>query len=59
MVAGGVPGSRSPRRRWRRSPPAVVLGGGPIGLLVAMVAKEVGAQVIISEVNPTRIAIAI
>ncbi|TXG38624.1 zinc-dependent alcohol dehydrogenase [Seonamhaeicola maritimus] len=34
---------------------AVVLGGGPIGLLVAMVAKEVGAQVIISEVNPTRI----
>jgi len=35
---------------------AVVLGGGPIGLLVAMVAKEVGAQVIISEVNPTRIA---
>ncbi len=35
---------------------AVVLGGGPIGLLVAMVAKEVGAQVIISEVNPVRIA---
>ncbi|MBU2950821.1 alcohol dehydrogenase catalytic domain-containing protein [Tamlana agarivorans] len=34
---------------------AVVLGGGPIGLLVAMVAKEVGAQVIISEVNPKRI----
>ncbi|RKR14392.1 2-desacetyl-2-hydroxyethyl bacteriochlorophyllide A dehydrogenase [Maribacter vaceletii] len=35
---------------------AVVLGGGPIGLLVAMVAKEVGAKVIISEVNPIRIA---
>lgn len=35
---------------------AVVLGGGPIGLLVAMVAKEVGAQVIVSEVNPVRIA---
>ncbi|MFD1315207.1 zinc-dependent alcohol dehydrogenase [Namhaeicola litoreus] len=34
---------------------AVVLGGGPIGLLVAMVAKEVGAQVIISEINPKRI----
>ncbi|GEC72483.1 2-desacetyl-2-hydroxyethyl bacteriochlorophyllide A dehydrogenase [Flavobacterium flevense] len=34
---------------------AVVLGGGPIGLLVAMVAKELGAQVIISEVNPNRI----
>ncbi len=35
---------------------AVVLGGGPIGLLVAMVAKETGAQVIISEVNEKRIA---
>lgn len=35
---------------------AVVLGGGPIGLLVAMVAKEVGANVIVSEVNETRIA---
>lgn len=37
---------------------AVVLGGGPIGMLVAMVAKETGAQVIISEVNPKRIAMA-
>ena len=35
---------------------AVVLGGGPIGLLVAMVAKEVGAKVIVSEVNEKRIA---
>lgn len=35
---------------------AVVLGGGPIGLLVAMVAKEVGASVIVSEVNEKRIA---
>lgn len=35
---------------------AVVLGGGPIGLLVAMVAKEVGANVIVSEVNEKRIA---
>ena len=34
---------------------AVVLGGGPIGLLVAMVAKEVGANVIVSEVNEKRI----
>lgn len=34
---------------------AVVLGGGPIGMLVAMVAKEAGAQVIISEVNEARI----
>jgi len=35
---------------------AVVLGGGPIGLLVAMVAKETGANVIVSEVNEKRIA---
>lgn len=33
---------------------AVVLGGGPIGMLVAMVAANTGAQVIISEVNPVR-----
>lgn len=37
---------------------AVVLGGGPIGMLVAMVAKDTGAQVIISEVNPKRIGMA-
>lgn len=37
---------------------AVVLGGGPIGMLVAFVAKSKGAQVIISEVNPVRIAMA-
>jgi len=35
---------------------AVVLGGGPIGLLVALVAKEAGANVVISEVNEKRIA---
>ena len=35
---------------------AVVLGGGPIGLLVALVAKDTGANVIISEVNENRIA---
>ncbi|MEM7381931.1 MAG: alcohol dehydrogenase catalytic domain-containing protein [Bacteroidota bacterium] len=34
---------------------AVVLGGGPIGLLVALVARETGADVIISEVNENRI----
>lgn len=34
---------------------AVVLGGGPIGLLVALVAKDLGAQVIVSEVNENRI----
>ncbi len=35
---------------------AVILGGGPIGLLVALVAKETGANVIVSEVNENRIA---
>ncbi len=35
---------------------AVVLGGGPIGSLVAMVARTTGAKVIISEMNPTRIS---
>ena len=34
---------------------AVVLGGGPIGLLVAMVAQETGADVIVSEVNENRV----
>lgn len=37
---------------------AVVLGGGPIGMLVAMVAKKHGGNVIISEINATRIALA-
>jgi 2-desacetyl-2-hydroxyethyl bacteriochlorophyllide A dehydrogenase len=35
----------------------VVLGAGPIGLLVAMVARHKGANVIISEVNKARIKI--
>ena len=33
---------------------AVVLGGGPIGLLVAMVARSKGAHVIVSEPNKVR-----
>lgn len=37
---------------------AVVLGGGPIGMLVAMVASTTGAKVYISEVNPARLALA-
>ncbi|MHB8908342.1 MAG: zinc-dependent alcohol dehydrogenase [Syntrophales bacterium] len=36
----------------------VVLGGGPIGLLVACVAREEGARVIVSEVNPFRLKLA-
>lgn len=37
---------------------AVVLGGGPIGLLVALVAREAGARVVVSEVNAARIDLA-
>ena len=34
---------------------AVVLGGGPIGMLVALVARAKGANVILSEISPYRI----
>ncbi|MCH2663508.1 alcohol dehydrogenase catalytic domain-containing protein [bacterium] len=37
---------------------AVVIGGGPIGLLVAQAARLDGAEVIISEVNPYRLNVA-
>ncbi|GAA6206798.1 alcohol dehydrogenase catalytic domain-containing protein [Cognatishimia sp. WU-CL00825] len=36
----------------------VVIGGGPIGILVAMVARDAGGNVVISEVNENRLAIA-
>ena len=36
----------------------VVIGGGPIGMLVALVAKHQGANVLISEVNPARLELA-
>ncbi len=35
-----------------------VLGGGPIGLLIAMAARAAGGEVILSEINPFRIAVA-
>jgi 2-desacetyl-2-hydroxyethyl bacteriochlorophyllide A dehydrogenase len=35
----------------------VVLGGGPIGTLIALVAKHAGANVLVSEVNPTRVKV--
>jgi (R,R)-butanediol dehydrogenase/meso-butanediol dehydrogenase/diacetyl reductase len=37
---------------------AVVIGGGPIGMLVAMVAQAAGARVLLSEVNESRLAFA-
>ena len=35
-----------------------VLGGGPIGMLVALVARHAGAEVIVSEINPYRVELA-
>ena len=35
----------------------LVIGGGPIGVLVAMVARAAGGRVTVSEVNPNRLAI--
>ncbi|MCW1717213.1 alcohol dehydrogenase catalytic domain-containing protein [Pseudoalteromonas sp. A3] len=42
------------RSRLKAGEKAVVIGGGPIGQLVALVAKSVGAEVLISEVNNER-----
>jgi (R,R)-butanediol dehydrogenase/meso-butanediol dehydrogenase/diacetyl reductase len=35
----------------------VVLGGGPIGTLNALVAQHAGAKVLVSEINPTRVKV--
>ena len=37
---------------------AVVIGGGPIGMFVALVARHAGARVVITEISPFRIAFA-
>ena len=37
---------------------AVVLGGGPIGILIALVARATGASVLVSELNPFRLELA-
>lgn len=37
---------------------AAVLGGGPIGILIGLVAKATGARVIVSETNPFRVELA-
>lgn len=36
---------------------SLVIGGGPIGTLIALVARHVGATVLVSEVNPYRSAL--
>ncbi len=37
---------------------AVVQGGGPIGVLIALVARAAGARIVLSEVNPFRLRLA-
>lgn len=37
---------------------ALVIGGGPIGLIIAMVARHAGGNVVITEINPNRLAMA-
>lgn len=34
---------------------ALIIGGGPIGILIALVAQHAGAEVYVSEINPFRI----
>jgi 2-desacetyl-2-hydroxyethyl bacteriochlorophyllide A dehydrogenase len=46
------------RARLQAGETALVIGGGPIGMLIAMVAKHVGAHVILSEINPNRLGMA-
>ncbi len=36
----------------------VVIGGGPIGTLIALVARHAGARVLVSEINPFRVNLA-
>ncbi len=42
----------------KRGDQVVVIGGGPIGMLVALVAQQAGADVIVSEINPYRVDLA-
>jgi (R,R)-butanediol dehydrogenase/meso-butanediol dehydrogenase/diacetyl reductase len=46
------------RARLQAGETALVIGGGPIGMLIAMVAKHLGAHVILSEINPNRLRMA-
>ncbi|MGG4032500.1 alcohol dehydrogenase catalytic domain-containing protein [Paenibacillus cisolokensis] len=39
----------------RQGDQVVVIGGGPIGTLIALVARSAGAEVVVSEINPHRI----
>ena len=46
------------RAELRAGESALVIGAGPIGLLVALVARAQSARVVVSEVNPARLAFA-
>jgi (R,R)-butanediol dehydrogenase/meso-butanediol dehydrogenase/diacetyl reductase len=46
------------RARLQAGETALVVGGGPIGMLIALVAREAGAEVIVSEIAPRRRAFA-
>ncbi|MEJ2639448.1 MAG: alcohol dehydrogenase catalytic domain-containing protein [Desulfosarcinaceae bacterium] len=46
------------RARVKRGEDVLVIGGGPIGMLIAMVARQAGAKLTVSEVNPHRLALA-
>lgn len=46
------------RAKLQKGEKAVVIGGGPIGILVALAAQSVGAEVLISEVNEYRLGFA-
>lgn len=46
------------RARLTNNSQVVVLGAGPIGILIAIVARQQGADVVISEVNPFRVQVA-
>ena len=46
------------RAKLNRGEYVVIQGGGPIGILIAIVAKQRGAKVLITEVNPFRLNLA-
>lgn len=46
------------RARLKAGETALVIGGGPIGMLIAMVAQAEGAKVILSEINANRLRMA-
>jgi len=46
------------RARVAKGEDVLVIGGGPIGMLVALAAREAGASVILSEVNENRLSMA-